>query len=65
MVDKGECWLNPPFGGRHEIAPISCSERLPGVFSAEDIQARFGRAPLIPDPSGLMALPDSWSAGGL
>ena len=37
-----------------------CGERLPGVFSAEDIEARFGRSPMIPSTSDLEPLPDSW-----
>ena len=39
-----------------------CGERLPGVFSAEDVQARFGRSPMRPDASRLAPLPGSLSA---
>lgn len=34
-----------------------CGERLAGVFSAGDLQARFGRAPIRPDATDLLPLP--------
>ena len=37
-----------------------CGEHVPGVFSDEDIQARFGRAAMLPDASDLEPLPRSW-----
>ena len=39
---------------------MNCGERLPGVFSAADIQSRFGRAPSRPEASDLEAMPPSW-----
>lgn len=37
-----------------------CGERVPGVFSAEDIQTRFGRPAMLPDASDLEPLPPFW-----